>query len=377
MNKKLTWGVVAIIIVVVGYNLLQSKSTPATGEPITIGVMTALTGDAAAYGEPARNILLIAQDEINNSGGIGGKPMHLIIEDSKCSGVGAVNAAQKLINVDKVKVIIGGFCSSESLAAVPLATQAKVALFSPGSSSPDLTNSSPYFFRNYPSDASQGRVLAEAAYAKGWKKVAFIQESLDYPLGIYKVFKSTFEGLGGVIVREEFPTTATDFRSQITKLRAQNPDALFIDTQTPAVGARIFKQMQDLQWKPAMLISDSISGDTTVVADNAAFLEGTLAAEFGTDPNNLKFQHLLSVYKEKYGVDVPYQSYAQTEYDAVYMVRDAIASVGNDGTAVAAWARSVKDWKGASGTVLIGQDGDRVGGHVLKVVKDGKVVIAK
>ncbi len=387
-ETKVLWVVVVVAAVALlgWYASTQKKSasvTPPVGQeqqveektPIKVGFMHPLTGDAASYGEAMRNIAQLAVEEVNGAGGVNGRPIELVIEDGKCNGKDAANAMQKLVNVDQVKVVIGGFCSSESLAAVPIAEAGKVALFSPGSSSPDLTGKSMYFMRDYPSDASQGSVLADESLKKGWKKVAFVQEQLDYPAGILKAFSAKFEQGGGTIIKEEFPTTTTDFRSILLKLKAAKPDALFIDSQTPASGERVLKQVRELKWTIQLFISDAFAGDAKTVEANKVALEGTLAAEFGVDENNVKFQHLASAYKEKYGADLPFQSYAQTEYDAVYMTRDALAAVGENGEMLSTWLRSVSAWEGASGSVTIGSDGDRVGGHTLKVIKDGKVTI--
>lgn len=133
-----------------------------------------------------------------------------------------------------------------------------------------------------------------------------------------------------------------------------------------------------MKWKPAFIINDATAGDTKTVAQYATLLEGAITAEFGVDPQNPKFQHFLAAYIAKYGgTELPYQSYAQTEYDAVYMLRDAIGSVGYNGEKVAVWSRTVKDWDGASGKITIEASGDRAGGHVAKVVKNGKVEVMK
>lgn len=385
--KAIIWIIVLGVVAWAGYALLGSQpaaptegtqtatSTPVSVEPIKIGFMGPLSGDAAVYGEPFRNMVDLAINEINAAGGVNGAQLVPIYEDAKCNGKDSANAAQKLINADGVKVIIGPFCSSESLAAIPIAEAGQVALLSPGSSSPDLTGKSRFYSRDYPSDATQGKVLADAAYnIKKWKNVVIIQEQSDYPLGIYKAFSSNFEQLGGKkVAKEEFPTTTTDFRSMLTKLKAMKPDALFIDAQTPANAERILKQLKDLKWTPKLIVNDALSGDPKTVEANKTILEGALAAEFGIDSNNAKFQSSMAAYKTKYGVDAPYQSYAQTEYDAVYIVRDALLAVGNDGAKIADWLKTVRDWDGASGKVTIGADGDRVGGHVLKVIKSGKV----
>lgn len=352
------------------------KLNDANAGAYKVGVMLPMTGDAAAYGETARDVYLLAVEEINKEGGVNGKNIELVIEDSKCNGKDASNAAQKLINVDKVQVIIGGFCSGESIAAVPLAQAAKVALFSAGSSSPDLTNSSKFFFRNYPSDASQGKVLAEVAFKdKGWKKVGMLQEQTDYATALGKTFASTIQGLGGQIVKEEFPTSMTDFRAALTKLRSDNINALFVDAQTEASAARVFKQIEDLKWKPNLIVSDPVLGSANTVAQYKTLLEGTIGAEFGVDVNNPKYKHLSDAYKAKYGKDMNHLAYAQTEYDAVYMVRDALKDVGYDGEKIADWSRKVKDWDGASGKITIQADGDRASGHTPKVVKNGKVEV--
>lgn len=373
--KKTIWVVVALVVIVIIIVIVSGGNKSETG-PIRIGVMVPLTGDAAVYGEGGRNTYQLAVDEINSTGGINGRNIELIVEDSKCTATAAANAAQKLINVDRVQVVLGGFCSSESLAAVPIAAAAKVTLFSPGSSNPSLTGISPYFFRDYPSDASQSKVLAQVAYNdKGYKTVAFIQEKTDYADGIYKAFSDEFTKLGGTVTNESFPTGNTDFRAILSKVKTAKPDAVFIDTQTPPVSVRIIEQAQQLKYKPALIINDATAGDTETIAKNAAFLEGAITAQFGTDPSNQKFKDLLVAYKAKYGAELPYQSYGQTEYDAVYIVRDALLANGNNGEKIAAWSRTIKDWEGASGKVTILPSGDRDGGHVPQVVKDGEVIL--
>jgi len=380
--KAIIWVVVLGVVAWAGYALLGSQpATPVEeapvavpAEPIKIGFMGPLSGDGATYGEPFRNIVELAIAEINAAGGVNGAQLIPIYEDAKCNGKDATAAAQKLTNIDGVKVIIGGFCSSESIGAIPVIEAAQVALLSPGSSTPDLTGKSRFFSRTYPSDATQGKVLADAAFTiKKWKNVVMIQEQIDYPLGIYNAFSSSFEQLGGKkVVKEEFPSTTTDFRSMLTKLKAMKPDALFINTQTSAAAGRILKQVKDLKWKPAIIVNDGTAGDMQIISEHKVTLEGALSAEFGTDPNNTKLQNLLSLYKAKYGTDMPYPSYGQTEYDAVYVIRDALLAVGNDGAKIADWLKTVANWEGASGSITIGADGDRVGGHVLKVIKDGK-----
>ncbi len=372
---KWVWIVVLVVVVGGGWYLTKGGQ-PATVEgPVKVGVILPLTGDAAAYGEPLGKALELAAEEINAAGGVNGYPIEFVMEDGKCDGTAAANAAQKLVNVDGVEVIIGGFCSSESLSAVPIAEGGKVAMISGGSSSPKLTDISKYYVRNYPSDSAQGSVLANIAYTdKDWKKVAFIQEQTDYAVGVYTAFSEKFSELGGTTLNESFATETTDFRSILTKLKDQNPDALFISVQTPAVASRILTQLGQLGWKPNLMAADVIPGDPTLVSENAAALEGTLTAEFTADPNNPKFSAMVAAYEAKNG-QLPYQGYASTVYDTVYLVRDAVVAVGYDGTKIANWLRTeVKDWEGAAGSITIAANGDPLTGHRAEVITGGKVV---
>ena len=377
MNKTKTilWVVIVIVVIAGGWYGLIKKQTPVTEkEPIKIGVMVPLTGDAAVYGEASLNVLQIALNEINNAGGINGRKLEYIIEDSKCNGKDGATSAQKLVNIDKVQVIIGGICSSETISAVPIASTAKVVIVSPTASSPALTGISKYFFRTHPSDATQGKVLAELAYKKGWRNIGFISEQTDFVKGNYESFKKVFEDLGGkVLVNEEFQTGVLDFRSQLTKLKAANIDALFLAPQTTASGEHILKQMKNLGWAPNLLLLDTISSNPKFVQDHKDQLEGAYAAEFGVNPNNPKMKGLIDAYKKNYNVDMPYQTYMQDVYDAVYLIRDGILAVGYNGEKIAEWSKNIKNWDGASGKVTIDVNGDRVGGHEPRIVKNGEL----
>lgn len=322
-----------------------------------------------------RNVMMIAADEINAAGGINGAKLEFVYEDDKCTGQDGASAIQKLIAANGVKAVIGSICSSATLSAVPIAEAAQVTLFSPGASSPDLTGKSRFFARDYPSDVSQGTILGEAAASvKKWKKVAVIQEQTDYAAGVFGAFDAAFTTAGGKTTKEEFAPETKDFRSIVTKLKATKPEALFIDVQTAPAAERILKQVKELKWKIAIIVNDVVPGNQDTMKNYSDVLEGALTAEF-TPSNNDRFLMLKAAYQAKYGGDMSYQSYMQAVYDAVYILKDALLAVGNDGAKIADWLRTVNGWQGASGSVTIGADGDRVGGHTLEVIKGGKAEV--
>ncbi|MFA5001298.1 MAG: ABC transporter substrate-binding protein [Candidatus Paceibacterota bacterium] len=359
--------VLLAVFIIWGY-LRQGAQDPGT---IKIGFIGPITGDGAVYGVPLNQIAQLAVDEINQKGGIGGKLMEIIFEDGKCSGQDGATAAQKLINVDKVKVITT-LCSNESLAALPIAEAAKVAIISPGANSMELSGKSPFFFRIYPTVTAEGLVFANLAYGQDKRKVAFISEQDDFTQGVYKAFTTNFTRLGGKVIKEEFLPGTRDFKTPLTKLKKQNPDVLFINPLNPNTGNIILKQIKEMGWKIQLIINDPMTGEP-FLADNKDLLEGAWASEFKVDPTNSKFQHVIKAYKDKYGSDVPYQSFAQTEYDVVYLIKDAIKAVGYDGEKIAAWGHSIKDWQGASGLITIDSNGDRVGGSVAEIIRGGKL----
>jgi branched-chain amino acid transport system substrate-binding protein len=373
-TKVLGWIVLAVIVLGGGWWVLSHKGNNVSQNgPIKIGFIGPLTGDAATYGQPFQQTVQLAVEQINTVGGISGRQVEVIYEDGKCNGKDAASATQKLVNVDHVQAIIGGFCSGETIPSVPIAAQGKVLVLSPSASSPALTGISPFFFRDYPSDSTQGKVLATIAYTdKSWKNVAFIQEETDYAAGIYKAFDQTFAGLGGKTTNDSFPSTSNDFRSILTKLKAANPDAVFIDVQTGAAADRILKQMEAMGWKPHLFLSDTVSIESTTVKAHQATLEGALAAEFIPDTKNPKFKQFIEDFKAKYGSEPTYQGYMATVYDSVYLLKDGITKVGYDGTKLAQWSRTIKDWSGVSGTITIGANGDPVSGHSPIIIQNGQ-----
>ncbi|MFA6269497.1 MAG: ABC transporter substrate-binding protein, partial [archaeon] len=190
MNKKiLTGGVIALIvlaIIAIGFNVTQINGNFTAGakETIKIGYLGPLTGDMASIGEGQLKAVLLAVDEINSKGGINGAKIELIAEDGTCDGKAAITAMTKLVEVDNVKYVVGGQCSSETIAAAPLAEKNKVLLLSPLSSNPNITTMGDYIFRNYPSDSYQGKIAAEyVANTMHLKKAAILSCLSDYCVG--------------------------------------------------------------------------------------------------------------------------------------------------------------------------------------------------
>lgn len=132
-------------------------------ERVKIGAILELTGEGASYGQDAKRGIDIAVTEINESGGVNGKKIEIIYEDTQAKPALAASATQKLVTQDRVPVIVGALYSSGTLSAAPIAEKSRVVLFSPGSSSPEITKAGNYIFRNWISDIYEGSDLARFA----------------------------------------------------------------------------------------------------------------------------------------------------------------------------------------------------------------------
>lgn len=369
-------AVIAIAGILVGYGLSSKNAgkqiAQKLNEPIKLGFIGPLSGDAVSYGAPMKNAVALAVDEINNAGGIYGKSIEMIYEDGKCKGKDAANSASKLIHADNVKFIIGGICSSETLGAAPIAEENKVILFSTGSGSPAVTSAGDYVFRNFPSDASSGTKIAEFAVYNNFHKVAVLAEETDAAKGIQEVFKKRFLELGGDLVGDEsFKSESRDLRTQITKIKSVSPDAVFLLPQTPATAAIGLRQFKELGITFQILSHEMVNSDLA-----RSLAEGVVYAEANFDEKTPLAQAYFKAYKEKYGnldSSLP-PVYLTTSYDAVYIFKELLEKYGEDSEKIKQGLYGIKNRQGAAGVLTIDENGDAVLEYVVKTIKDGKAV---
>ncbi|PIQ77779.1 hypothetical protein COV82_02825 [Candidatus Peregrinibacteria bacterium CG11_big_fil_rev_8_21_14_0_20_46_8] len=345
-----------------------------SGDTITFGVLAPLSGEAAAYGIPYQHVLEVARGEINTAGGIDGKEVKLVYEDGACEAERANSAVNNLLNIHKVKVVFGGVCSSETLAAAPVTERNQVVLFSSLASSPDITAAGDFVFRNYPSDKAQGEALADNANELELKKVGIITEEQPYTEGIADSFSAVFSG---ETFNEKFSKDAADFKTQIDKLKALNVDRFFVNAQTPAKAAIIVKQLKELGVQGPLYLNDVAIGSTEeVVAPFAEYLEGSIGAQVPYNDKHAKFTGFSAAYKARTGEDVPYLGYMSPAYDSLFIMKEAIESVGHDPVKIKDYLYTVQGRDGVAGTLSFDENGDpdKSYRHALQKVEGGKAV---
>ncbi len=344
-----------------------------------IGVLYPLSGDGAAYGLPIQRATKIAIDEINAKGGISGRKIEPIYEDGKCNPKDSNAATQKLVNIDKVKFIIGGACSGETLGAAPITEANKVILISPSSTSPDITKAGDFVFRVAPSDAYAGIVASEYAFNElEARKAAIISETTDYAQGLRNIFKENFVKLGGEIVADEtYNPDDADFRTQITKAKAADPDIFYLVPQTPQKAILLVKQIKEAGIAKQLLTAEVIIAQRSVIKENAADMEGLIGIEQEFDDKSPKSAALLAKYNQQTGEDAPFPAYMSGAYDIVYLLADAIGKYGYDSEKIRDYLYAVKDYDGAVGRLTIDENGDVILDFSVKQARNGELVVLK
>jgi branched-chain amino acid transport system substrate-binding protein len=368
-NKKFTIkagiliGLIALLSIGT-YYLVTTGYSIKNNEEIKIGVILPQTGKTAYIGEWASQGIELARKELEGKG----KNIKIIYENDACDPKSTVNAMNKLVQVDNVKVIIGPECSSSVLAAAPIAEKEKVIIFSNVATSSKITDSGEYVFRNRESDALHGKEMADFAFNKlGKRKAGILYLNLDNGIGFEEAFKKRFTELGGEIVAEEsYELSDPDFKTQLTKIKKSNPDVLYF------AGQRVENAVVEAR---ELGMKQQILGPSTI--ENKAFLEvvgnageGIIYTNFNPDAESIKDYQ--ESYKEAYNKTS--EAYAANSYDALMILTGAIELCSDDTVCIKDYLYKIQDYNGVSGSFSIDKNGDANREIMFKTVKGGEFV---
>ena len=344
-----------------------------TQTSIQIGAILPLTGSAAVWGQNAKMGMDLALAEINANGGVGGRKISLLYEDSQSDAKVATTALQKLITANRIQVIIGDIASSSVLAMAPIAERNQVVLLSPGASNPDISTAGDFIFRNWQSDNLEGTAGAEFAWSTHkWRRVACLYVKNAYGTGLSTVFAERFESLGGqVVASEAFLQGAADVRGQISKVAAVKPDGIYMPGYPPEM-ATVLKQMRELAIEFPILSVQAFDDPEIVeragdAADGVTF--SVPKAPDTAEPVVAKFR---SKYKNAYQKEPGVTS--DTGYDAVRIVAWALEQGATSGTEIREKLTTLSDFPGAAGNTTFDQHGDVIKSFVFKTIEHGRAV---
>src|SRR6267154_128604 len=342
------------------------------GDKVKVGVFMSMTGDTANFGISSTNGIKMAADEANAAGGINGKQIELDVQDDRSDPSEAATIVTKFVTQDGVNAILGEVASSRSIAAAPIAQNAKIPMLTPSSTNPEVTKKGDYIFRSCFIDPVQGAAIAQfAAKTLGKKRAGImVDRKNDYSTGLEKVIAATFTKMGGeMIVTQSYQAGDQDFNAQITSIKGANPDVIFVPGYYGDV-ALFAKQARDKGVTVPLVGGDGWDAkqlyDIGGKALNGSYFTNHYSP-YDTDPAVVKF---VSDYKTLYGA-IP-DALAATAYDAARIMFDAIKRANSlEGKAIRDALAATKDFPGVTGVVTFNADRDAVKPIVMIEIKDG------
>jgi branched-chain amino acid transport system substrate-binding protein len=358
-----------LIVIFASYFLIQPYNTKVIPDnnTIKVGVYGDLTGPTSSFGLSTKNGIQLAVDEINAAGGVNGKKIVLVVEDDQGRPVQAKTVISKLINQDKVQAVLGTVASSVSLAAAPVAQEAKIPMITPSSTNPKVTEVGDYISRICFIDPLQGKFMAKfAANTLKAKTAAIIGDvQSDYSKGLAEFFRQEFTRRNGKIVAEQkYAQTDWDFRAQLTAIRNSNPDVIYIPGYYGQV-AIIAKQARELGMNMPLLGGDGWDSPELWTLGGNALNNSYITNHFAVDNPAPEVQNFVKAYQAKFGV-VP-DSLAALAYDAAKVLADAIKRAGGtDSVKLKNAINMTEDFDGVTGNIRLDSNRNAVKPAVIQ-----------
>lgn len=348
-------------------------------DTIKVGANLEMTGGSASYGISSKNAIELAFKEINEKGGINGKQLELVVADNKSEAAEATNAMQKLVSQDNVVAVIGPNLSSSVIAASAINNSAKVLDIAPMATNPYVTveqasgKTKDFNYRTCFIDPFQGTVMAKFATAElGVGNAAIlIDNSSDYAKGLAQFFKENFVKEGGAVTAEEsYLQKDTDFKATLTKIKATNPDFLYVPGYYQEVGL-IVKQARELGMNMPIAGGDGWDSAKMPEIAGAAALNNTyFSSLYSPEDSSDINKNFVAAYEKAYGQkpDV----FAALSYDSALLVAEAIKNAGSTEPAKISEAMAkINGFSGVSGSVTFDDKHNPVKSAVILEYKDG------
>ncbi|MDP4008411.1 MAG: penicillin-binding protein activator [Candidatus Peregrinibacteria bacterium] len=343
---------------------LPTASGPQT---IKIGFLGPLIGDVSWLGETAMNGVKLAFEEESNDK----YTFEMVAEDDQCDPKQGINAYNKLKS-DGITALIGPECSSAFLAIAPLAEREQIVAITPSATNADIADAGDFIFRVVASDSFQGKVVAQAIFDAGFKKVAINTRNDAWGQGLTQVFTESFTALGGeVVTTESHEVLATDLKTQLTKIKNSEAKAIYVPTFAPEMIVML-KQMKELGMTDWKVFGGDAAADESVATTVGDIAENVVVAQGKENKEGLG-QKYEETYLAAYGKEP--QAYSKESYDAARLLAQAIKTVGTDSAGIRDYLYAVQGYQGASGTISFDAKGEMTEKEVgLYTFRDNKLV---
>jgi len=365
------------------------RSAGAAAEPYVIGATVSESGPGSSLGRPEADSMQMAVDEINKAGGVQGHPLQITILDDESNATTAVNNLRKLMDQHPI-AILGSSLTQTSLAMVPLAMQAQIPMISFASSAEVIqpVTERRWIFKMPITDFHTAQALQEYMKKKGWTKVAVIYRNDDYGKTGLSHFKDAGKNYGFEVVdAEPIAANASDATTQLTHIKAANPQAVVVWTTLPSANV-IIKGYRELSIPYPILYSD---GSATGVflhqagaTVNGAYIASTKINVVDTlankDPQKKLLQRYIASFVQNYPKDAPVSIFGGFGYDGVYVLAEALKNAKTSQAEKLRNALEHLTYTGVSGTFSMtpaDHNGLSVFSTVVTQVENGKFTIAK
>lgn len=357
MKKIIAFAVVALLAMSMCF-AGGDKESSADGAVVKIGFIGPLTGDYANYGTLCRQAVEMAIDEINAKGGVNGASIKLFAEDSEGDSQKALAAMEKLSSSDKVCAIIGPVLTGETFSVAERAQAEGIVIITPSASHKDITNVGDYIFRTTPSDGLQGEVAGKYwSQVLGYTKLAVLYAKNDYSQGLYESMSEAFMQDGGQIVAAEtFMVGDKDFKTQLTKLKNTDAQAIYLPDYTAEM-AQILEQAAQLGIDKPFLSGDGFLSEE-IYSLAGQYTDGVVYTASARVEESNKNKEFKDAYTARWGIGP--DSFATNAYDATYILVSVIENVGTDRKAIKTGMEQVKDFEGVNGIINFAPNGDLV-----------------
>ena len=381
MNRKGLILAVVMVMLLMGA-VLAGCGKSADTNSLKIGLLNEMTGGNATFGTSSANGAKMAFKEANAKGGVLGKQIVAVIADNKSEPSEAANAMTKLAMQDGVVAVTGGFASSNAIAASSVAESAKVPFLVVGATNPKVTvddktkKVKDYTFRVCFIDPFQGTVMANFASKSMKVKTAaiYVDQSSDYAKGLAQFFEEGFVKAGGKIVsKEAYLQKDKDFKSTLTKIKASNPETIFVPGYYEEVGL-IVKQARELGYNGPMIGGDGWDSPKLVeIAGKDALKNTFFSNHYAADDKDPAVVKFVADYKKEYN-QTP-DALAALAFDATMMVVDAIKRANSaEPQKIRDALEQTKGLKVVSGVITLDANHNPVKSAVVIEVKDGQLV---
>ena len=351
----------------------NTKATPTPDNKIRIGAVMSLTGDTGRYGLSALNGMRMAFEDVNGRGGVGGKRVELIVQDTRSDLSETETVARRLVEEQRVHALLGEIVSSRSLVVADIAQRAHVPMLTPSSTSPEVTSRGDYIFRSCYTDPLQGAALAHfAAQTLGARRAAMLLDARQgYSTTLAGFIRENFARRGGeVVIEQSYNEGDNYFTEQLDAIKAAGPDVIFLPGYYREAGL-IAREAKKLGVTAPLIGGDGWDSRQLYEIGESALLGSYFSSHYSADDPDPLVQQFVADYRRLH--ESAPDAFAATAYDAARIMLAAFERAGGAtaGPAIRDALAETRDFSGVTGRITFNAMRDAIKPIVIIKIEDG------